>query len=101
MNLRKPLKKMEESGLPPPELWSVMVKTDKGWEFGPPMYGLDLVTTIAGSHFMCHSNAVDLAVSVAAWQKPGTVKLVRYVLDPVSEEIILPKPKPKKRGAKR
>jgi hypothetical protein len=93
--------KVKDPVLPPPELWSVMVKTSTGWQFGPPMYGLDLVTTIAGDRFMCHSNAVDLAVSVAAWQKPGTVKLVRYVLDPVSEEIILPKPKPKKRSVKR
>lgn len=64
------------------ELWTVQILTDDGWQWGPPLYGLDTITEIVAGHFAGSlDNALNHLEDASRYRRPGTTRIMRVVMD--------------------
>jgi hypothetical protein len=64
------------------ELWTVQILTSEGWVWGPPVYGMDVITEIVGGHFVGSlDNALLWLEEIAPTRAPGTTRIMRVVMD--------------------
>jgi hypothetical protein len=62
-------------------LFAVQVYGPKGWKYGPPLYGLDVVTGIVGGHFTGSKELADEEMDrliTKGYLAPENVRIVKF-----------------------